>query len=112
MRRYVQHTPAVPRFVDAVVDPLRNAIACAADVARTEHSEAVQHTHAEVVERALRDGPAALDENDRNALLRDAQALSRLHFAVWSSPDAHSDWLAAPLAPPPRRAARGEAARA
>jgi membrane glycosyltransferase len=112
MRRYAQRTPAVPGFVDAVVDPLRNAIACAADVARTEHSEAVQRAHAEVVERALRDGPAALDENDRNALLRDAQALSRLHFAVWSSPDAHPDWLDAPLAPPPRRAARSEAARA
>ncbi|MBO9664446.1 glucans biosynthesis glucosyltransferase MdoH [Dokdonella sp.] len=111
MRRYLQHAASTPRFVDAVVDPLRNAIACAADVARTEHSEAVQRAHAEVVARALRDGPAALDENDRNALLRDAQALSRLHFSVWSSPEAHPDWLEAPLAPPPRRKARGETAR-
>jgi membrane glycosyltransferase len=111
MRRYAQRTPPTPRFVDAVVDPLRNAIACAADVARTEHSEAVRRAHAEVVARALREGPAALDDEDRNALLRDARALSRLHFSVWSSPVAHPDWLAASLAPAPRRRSPEEAAR-
>jgi len=103
MRRYFQRTPPTPGFVDAVVDPLRNAVACAADVARTEHSDAVQRANAEVVERALKDGPDALSEADRNALLRDAPALSRLHFAVWASKAAHWGWLDAALAPPPRR---------
>jgi membrane glycosyltransferase len=103
MRRYFQHTPPSPAFVDAVVDPLRNALACAADVARTEHSEAVARANAEVVERALREGPEVLSEFDRGALLRDANALSRLHFAVWASQAAHWGWLDAPLAPSPRR---------
>jgi membrane glycosyltransferase len=33
-----------------------------------------------------------LDVYQRNTLLSDPIALSRLHFAVWTAPDAHADW--------------------
>ena len=95
MRRFFRRAPPDAGFVDAVVDPLHNAIACAADVARTQHSEAKRHVHDALVERALRDGPDALRDEDKGTLLGDAHALSRLHFAVWSDADAHPGWVRA-----------------
>jgi len=95
MRRIVRHAPPAAGFADAVVDPLHNAIACAADVARTQHSEAIRRVHDELVEHAVADGPDALTDEEKSALLGDALALSRLHFAVWSADDVHSAWVAA-----------------
>jgi len=80
MRRFFRHAPREAGFVDAVVDPLHNAIACAADVARTQHSDAIRRVNDELVDRAL---------------LGDALALSRLHFAVWTADDAHPAWIRA-----------------
>jgi len=79
LRRFFRHAPRDAGFVDAVVDPRHNAIACAADVARTQHSDALRHVHDALVARALIDGPDALADAERNALLGDALALSRLH---------------------------------
>jgi len=95
MRRFFRHAPPDAGFVDAVVDPLHNAIACAADVARTQHSDAIRRVNDELVERALLDGPAPLTLNEKAALLGDALALSRLHFAVWTADDAHPAWIRA-----------------
>ena len=95
MRRYFRHAPREADFLDAVVDPTHNAIACAADVARTQHSHAIRRVHDELVERALIDGPDALATTEKSAMLSDALALSRLHFAVWTAPDAHPAWIRA-----------------
>jgi membrane glycosyltransferase len=95
MRRCFRNAPPDVGFVDAVVDPRHNAIACAADVARTQHSEALRRVNDALVERALIDGPDVLSRDDRNALLGDANALSRLHFGVWAAPDAHPAWIRA-----------------
>lgn len=95
MRRVLRHTPDGPGFVDAVVDPLHNAIACAADVARTQHSEAVRRVNDDLVEHAIVDGPDRLRLTEKAALLGDALALSRLHFAVWTAEDAHPAWIEA-----------------
>ena len=103
MRRYFRHAPRDAGFVDAVVDPLHNAIACAADVARTQHSDAIRHVNDELVARALIDGPDALDVPEKTALLGDALALSRLHFAVWTAADTHPIWISARLAATPPR---------
>ncbi len=103
MSRFLRRAPHYPEFIDAVVDPLHNAIACAADVARTQHSEAIRRVHDELVRRALIDGPDALDADERSALLGDALALSRLHFAVWTDPDAHPAWIHARHIAPPAR---------
>ena len=114
MRRIFRNAPPEAEFVDAVVDPLHNAIACAADVARTQHSDAIRRVHEELVERALIDGPAPLALEEKAALLGDALALSRLHFAVWTAADAHPAWIRArrsaersnaPAAPATRSAA-------
>jgi membrane glycosyltransferase len=103
MRRLFRHAPREAGFIDAVVDPLHNAIACAADVARTQHSEAVRGVNDELVARALIDGPEALSPYEQSALLGDAIALSKLHFAVWSAPDAHPAWIRSRRAAPPPR---------
>jgi len=103
MRRLFRHAPRDAGFVDAVVDPLHNAIACTADVARTQHSDAVRGVNDELVARALIDGPDALSVYEQSALLGDAIGLSKLHFAVWSAPDAHPAWIRARRAAPPPR---------
>ena len=95
MRAYVRQAPPTPGFIDAVVDPLHNAMACASDIARTRHSGSVRATHHQLAERALAHGPAALATNEKNALLTDAVVLSRLHYDAWAADDAHPAWKAA-----------------
>jgi membrane glycosyltransferase len=111
MRRFFRNAPRDVGFVDAVVDPCHNAIACAADVARTQHSEALRRVNDALVGRALIDGPDALSPADRSALLGDVQALSRLHFGVWAAPDAHPAWIRARRCAPVARPAPEDAAR-
>jgi membrane glycosyltransferase len=43
----------------------------------------------------VKDGPAALTEQQKLFFLTDPLALSELHFQVWTSPAAHPTWLAA-----------------
>ncbi len=95
MRSYVRQAPSTPGFIDAVVDPLHNAMACASDITRMRHSDTVRRADEKLVERALAHGPDALDVGEQNALLGDAVALSKLHFEVWASHDAHRSWKAA-----------------
>jgi membrane glycosyltransferase len=83
---------AQPGFVDAVVDPVTNALVCASGVVRTRPSAAARAERLALVERALKNGPEGLDSAQRLALLVDPAALSRLHFAVWSAPYAHRGW--------------------
>lgn len=112
MNRYARAAGPASGFVDAIVDPLQNALACASDVARTQHSDAVERAHATLVERAVADGPAGLARAEKIALLRDVSALSRLHFAVWSREDANPEWFAGASAPNFRRIERRHAQRA
>jgi membrane glycosyltransferase len=104
MRRYFRHAPREAGFVDAIVDPRHNAIACVADVARTQHSDALLGALDELVERALIEGPDALAPIEKSALLSEPLALSRLHFAVWTAPDAHPAWIRARRTATPARA--------
>lgn len=113
MRRYLRHSPPLPDFIDVVVDPLANAIACASDAARAHHSDAVRASHGRLVERALRGGPGSLRAEEKLALLGDAVALARLHYAVWTRADAAPAWHAhaASLCARRRRAPRKTAPR-
>jgi membrane glycosyltransferase len=82
-------------FVDAVVDPIYNALLCA--VGRT-HPRRPQHSNSlrlAMVRKALREGPLGLTEKQRNTVLDDPQLLSALHFDVWHSEYAHPAWRAA-----------------
>jgi membrane glycosyltransferase len=81
-------------FVEAVVDPMTNALVCAAGVARPKQSPDLKAQRQALVEKALLQGPAPLDVYQRNTLLGDPIALSRLHFAVWTSASLHADWVA------------------
>jgi membrane glycosyltransferase len=99
VRQQVRNAPAAPGFVEAVVDPLVNAIACTCGGARARRVGAEEPRRA-LVEYALAGGPQALSARERNALLRDPLALSQLHLAVWSSREAHPEWHALIAAPP------------
>ncbi len=82
-------------FVDAVVDPVINALICAAGVARIRQSAAIRTHRLRLVDDALKGGPAALTNQQKMTLLGDPVALSHLHFQVWTSPAAHPAWLEA-----------------
>jgi membrane glycosyltransferase len=83
-------TPA--DFVDAVVDPITNALLCADGTARDARSPANREAREKMVKSALEGGPEALDAFQKNRLLTDSIALSQLHFLVWTSPAAHCAW--------------------
>lgn len=91
----VRRAPPAPGFVQAVVDPVVNALVCSAARIRPRLSPAQREARRQLVEKALTAGPGALDAVQKNILLGDAEALSRLHFLVWSRSDAHATWLTA-----------------
>jgi membrane glycosyltransferase len=94
VRQQVRVAPPAPGFVDAVVDPLTNAIACSAEAARVRPASS-EAERAALLARAMEGGPEALPNRDRQALLRDPVALARLHLALWSAPQPHPLWAAA-----------------
>jgi membrane glycosyltransferase len=104
MQRYLRRAPLLPRFVDAVVDPLDNALACAAEATRAHRSESAAQHHRWLIERTLELGPELLRPQDANALLGDGRALAALHAAVWTRAEIAPEWarlrLALPHAPP------------
>jgi membrane glycosyltransferase len=89
LRRQLRSAPPAPDFVEAVVDPAVNATACGMARLRLASSPAAR---TDLVQRALASAPDAISTEDRRALLRDPVALSQLHAAVWSSPQAHPHW--------------------
>jgi membrane glycosyltransferase len=115
MMQAVAAAPAPPGFIDAVTDPATNALACAAAVARFTRTALVHNHRLQNVDVALREGPGALSRPAKLRLLGDPIALSRLHWQVWTSPDAHVAWRDAMVssrrtgyvtATPPRHPAR------
>ena len=83
VQQQVRIAPPPPGFVEAVVDPLVNAIACTGGVARLRPA-ADPAARAALVEEALAAGPDGVPMRARHALLRDPAALSHLHGAVWA----------------------------
>ena len=79
-------------FIDAVVDPVLNALACAAATARPALPAASKAARAALAHTALRAGPGALDEAQRTMLLNDPLLLSQLHFDVWAEGHAHPSY--------------------
>ena len=93
--RSIARPAQLPGFIDAVVDPLTNAMICASGVARLKEPPASRAARERLVAEALKNGPASLNDRQKNALLRDTFALSALHFLVWTSTEAHAAWHAA-----------------
>ena len=95
----VARAGVAPRFVDAVVDPVTNAIACAASEPHTRRSAGARRRRRDlVVAKAVQHGPVALSDRQKLFLLTDAIALSQLHFQVWTSSATHPDWGIADVA--------------
>jgi membrane glycosyltransferase len=88
----IKRTSPLPGFLDAVVDPVVNAVACASGVARLRPSDAILGERNRLTRAALVNGPNALSARQKLTLLNDPLALSRLHFEVWVSPEAARQW--------------------
>ncbi|QRX84765.1 glucans biosynthesis glucosyltransferase MdoH [Glaciimonas sp. PAMC28666] len=80
-------------FNEAVVDPIINALVCAAVTARPRVPQASLAAHAALVQTALKSGPDNLTAGQKSAVLDNPLVLSRLHFEVWSSHDANRLWM-------------------
>jgi membrane glycosyltransferase len=102
MQELLRRAPPSPGFVEAVVDPLANALACAAANVRQSRPAALREAALKRVDEALRAGPAGLTDRQKSALLSDAPSLSRLHFQVWASPQAHASWFGRDAQPAPQ----------
>jgi membrane glycosyltransferase len=79
-------------FEQAVIEPLTNALACSAGVPRFQQSANTRDERLRLVQHALTEGPASLTSLQKNLLLSDPIALSRLHFRVWTSQDVAETW--------------------
>ena len=82
-------------FIEAVVDPAANALMCAVGIPRFRQLRAAD-SRTKLVNKALRKGPDALDPGRKMHLLNDPIALTRLHFEVWASAEAHPAWRKIP----------------
>jgi membrane glycosyltransferase len=94
-RRYVgsnRHLEHGNRFVDAVNNPVANALACAMGTARHLSVPIIDAHRQERVEHALHVGPARLTEPQKLKLLDDPVALSHLHEAVRANDEAAHAW--------------------
>ncbi len=88
-----KRAPEYSDFRIAVTDPIANALVCSAGTARAFHSDATKRERLALLQTALIQGPAKLDANQKNMLLTDSIALSRLHHLVWTSTEAHKSWM-------------------
>ena len=70
-------------FVRAVVDPYVNALHLWLLRRPRSLKPSIDAKRSVLVERALAEGPAALDERERRMLLLDARRLEELHRHVW-----------------------------
>jgi membrane glycosyltransferase len=100
-RRYLRHGLPLATVIDAVVDPLANALVAALGVVRRHVPASQAGARDALVRYALDNGPAALGPVQRSLLVSDPVALARLHLAVWSDPAARSPWAEARAMPRP-----------
>jgi membrane glycosyltransferase len=93
--RYLRRAVPPPDFVEVVVDPVINAVACSMGVVRAEQVATPGPDRMELVQKTLVAGPEALTSSDRAMLLDDPIALSCLHFEVWTAQETHPTWVGA-----------------
>jgi membrane glycosyltransferase len=102
LRRHV--AAAIPdrhAFLRAALEPAANALARGIARPRPRLPEQVRRERRQLVERGLREGPAALAESERGSLLGDRVALGELHRELLALPDARTRWQAAHLGSDP-----------
>lgn len=91
--RYLNTAAPLPDFIDAVVDPVVNALVGAAAHGHPRQPQASRMAGDKLVSQALRCGPQALTEAQKQMLLDDPRLLSALHLAVWDQPTRHAAWM-------------------
>ncbi len=84
-----KNTPPLPGFELAVVDPVVNALACAAGRGGNG-----QRMNNKLIRTVAASGPESLNEAQKAVLLDNASSLSHLHFEVWSSTESLGRWNA------------------
>ena len=92
-RAHAAATPAQPGFAEVAVDPLYNALACAA-VRPRDGVRRLSEKRAKMMEKVLHSDPQQLSEVEKWSLLNDPRLLSRLHLALWSGEASHPGWQA------------------
>ena len=97
---YARRAGVLPDFIEAVMDPLTNALASASAVARLTQPDAMRAERTRLAHVALIEGPDALNAKQKALLLNDPLSLSRLHFQAWTSDHAHRVWQEARIASP------------
>jgi membrane glycosyltransferase len=90
--RYVRESAAPPRWSDAIVDPALNALVAGLAVPRPSMPSRVREQRDALTDRALRDGPDVLTEQEKSLLLSDPVALSQLHARLRAADVAHASW--------------------
>jgi membrane glycosyltransferase len=90
--RHLDASPLPRSFVDAVVDPAFNGVACVSGIRHPRRSLAACSLRDRLIATLLSKGPAAVPDAQKNALLADPVFLSKLHFKVWTSAQAHPEW--------------------
>ncbi|MEO8849609.1 MAG: glucans biosynthesis glucosyltransferase MdoH [Casimicrobiaceae bacterium] len=83
MTTHLADAPATATFATAIVDPLVNALACAAALDRRRFPLAVREDRAQLARAALQGDPSKLSAKMKTRLLGDAGAMSWLHFHTW-----------------------------
>ncbi len=73
-------------FVCGIVDPYVNAIHRALLRNRRSRKPSIRARHRELMERALAEGPEALEAKERRILLLDSDSVDELHRRVWELP--------------------------
>ena len=95
VRAHAEGTGKASGFVDAVVDPHLNAIACAAVPRQGRPFERVRARRARAIATAMEGGPDALSDQEKRLVLADPVVLSELHRQVSTSPASHPAWRVA-----------------
>ena len=93
LQTHLTRSASLPGFTQAVVDPFVHAVACASANTRRSQPDAVSEARQRLIEEARVGGPDALSKAQKAVLLGDPLTLSRLHFQVWTSAQAHPAWL-------------------
>lgn len=78
--------PRATGFIAAVLDPRTNALHCALQRERRRQPAPTRARLAELGEKLLREGPAALSAAEKNFLLSDPIAMAQLHRDAWTRP--------------------------
>lgn len=97
VRQITATAPADAGFAAAIVDPLTNALHVALQGQPRRLAPELGTTRAELAQRALTEGPQALNATQRRQLLADPLQMQQLHQRVWSQqPAVWSRWLKTP----------------